>query len=59
MMRNPCLDMCEGGRRDAEAGGTALERWTGVAVVHAGGTRAADDVVFGEPAPAAYASLRS
>ena len=26
-----------------------LERWTGVAVIHAAGTHTGDDVVFGEP----------
>ena len=35
-------------RRFRQASGTVLERWTGIAIVHAGGTRTADDVVFGE-----------
>lgn len=35
--------------RFRQASGTVLERWTGIAIVHAGGTRTADDVVFGEP----------
>ena len=34
--------------RFRQASGTVLERWTGIAIVHAGGTRTADDVVFGE-----------
>lgn len=34
--------------RFRQANGTVLERWTGVVVIHAGGTRTADDVVFGE-----------
>lgn len=35
--------------RFRQATGTIVERWTGWAVVHAGGTSTADDVVFGEP----------
>ena len=34
--------------RFRQASGQVLERWTGVAVVYAAGTRTADDVVFGE-----------
>lgn len=34
--------------RFRQASGVVLERWTGIAIVHAGGTRTADDVVFGE-----------
>jgi predicted aspartyl protease len=32
-----------------QATGAVVERWTGVAIVHAGGTLAGDQVVFGEP----------
>ena len=32
-----------------QADGTVLARWTGPAFVHVAGTRATDDVVFGEP----------
>jgi predicted aspartyl protease len=35
--------------RFRQANGTVLERWTGFVIVHAGGTRTADDAVFGEP----------
>lgn len=35
--------------RFRQADGTVLERWTGVAIVHAGGTSTGDEVVFGEP----------
>jgi predicted aspartyl protease len=35
--------------RFRQADGTVLERWTGPAFIHAGGTRTTDDVVFGEP----------
>lgn len=35
--------------RFRQANGGVLERWTGVAIVHAAGTFTADDVVFGEP----------
>ena len=35
--------------RFRQADGTVLERWTGPAFVHVAGTRATDDVVFGEP----------
>jgi predicted aspartyl protease len=35
--------------RFRQAGGTVLERWIGVALVHVAGQRTADDVVFGEP----------
>lgn len=45
--------------RFRQANGTVLERWTGVAVVHAGGTRTADDVVFGEPADMILLGARS
>ncbi len=36
-------------RRFRQADGTILERWTGLAFVHAAGKRASDDVVFGQP----------
>ena len=36
--------------RFRQANGTILERWVGVAFVHVAGTKAVDDVVFGEPA---------
>jgi predicted aspartyl protease len=42
-----------------QASGTVLERWTGVAIVHAGGTRTADDVVFGEPGDMVLLGARS
>lgn len=32
-----------------QADGTTLARWTGPAIIHAAGTLATDDVVFGEP----------
>lgn len=32
-----------------QADGTILERWTGIAIVYAGGTLTADEVVFGQP----------
>lgn len=35
--------------RFRQADGTVLERWTGVAVVRAGGTSTGDEVVFGLP----------
>lgn len=34
--------------RFRQASGTIVERWTGVAVVHAAGTATGDEVVFGE-----------
>jgi predicted aspartyl protease len=42
-----------------QASGTVLERWTGIAIVHAGGTRTADDVVFGEPGDMVLLGARS
>ena len=42
-----------------QASGTVLERWTGVAIVHAGGTRTADDDVFGEPRDMVLLGARS
>jgi hypothetical protein len=41
------------------ADGTVLERWTGPAFVHVGGTRATDDVVFGEPGDLVLLGARS
>ena len=35
--------------RFRQASGTILSRWTGFAIVYAGGTTTADEVVFGEP----------
>ena len=35
--------------RFRQADGTILERWVGGAFLHVAGTRATDDVVFGEP----------
>jgi len=32
-----------------QANGSVLSRWTGPAIIHAAGTLATDDVVFGEP----------
>jgi predicted aspartyl protease len=32
-----------------QADGTILRRWTGTVVIHLGGKRAGDEVVFGEP----------
>jgi predicted aspartyl protease len=45
--------------RFRQASGTVLERWTGIAIVHAGGTRTADDVVFGEPEDMVLLGARS
>ncbi|MGE5731532.1 MAG: hypothetical protein ACM37U_06325 [Gemmatimonas sp.] len=55
---------CPGVERDKRlrfrhASGTVLERWTGFAIVHAGGTRTADDVVFGEPGDMVLLGARS
>jgi predicted aspartyl protease len=35
--------------RFQQADGTVLERWIGLAIIHAGGTFTNDEVVFGEP----------
>ena len=35
--------------RFRQADGTALERWAGAAIIHAGGTFTNDEVVFGAP----------
>jgi predicted aspartyl protease len=45
--------------RFRQASGQVIERWTGVAIVHAGGTRTADDVVFGEPGDMMLLGARS
>ncbi|MEP6621856.1 MAG: retroviral-like aspartic protease family protein [bacterium] len=45
--------------RFRQANGTILERWTGFAVVHAGGTRTVDEVVFGEPGDMLLLGARS
>lgn len=42
-----------------QANGTVLERATGVAVIHAAGTLAGDDVVFGEPGDLTLLGARS
>jgi hypothetical protein len=39
--------------------GTILERSTGFAIVHAGGTRTVDEVVFGEPGDMVLLGARS
>lgn len=45
--------------RFRQANGTVLERWTGFAIVHAGGTRTVDEVVFGEPGDMLLLGARS
>jgi len=45
--------------RFRQADGTVLERWTGPAFVHVAGTRASDDVVFGEPGDLVLLGARS
>ncbi len=45
--------------RFRQASGTVLERDTGVAVIHAAGTLAGDDVVFGEPGDMTLLGARS
>ena len=45
--------------RFGQADGTALSRWTGAALVHAAGRRAADEVVFGEPGDLALLGART
>lgn len=34
--------------RFRQADGSVFERWTGYAILHAGGTRTVDEVIFGE-----------
>ena len=45
--------------RFRQADGSVLERWTGPAFVHVAGTRATDDVVFGEPSDLVRLGSRS
>ena len=45
--------------RFRQADGSVLERWTGPAFVHVAGTRATDDVVFGEPGDLVLLGSRS
>jgi predicted aspartyl protease len=45
--------------RFRQASGRVVERWTGVAIVHAGGTFTGDDVVFGEPGDMVLLGARS
>ena len=45
--------------RFRQADGTVLTRWTGVAIVHAGGTATGDDIVFGEPGDMVLLGARS
>ena len=45
--------------RFRQASGTVLERWTGIAIIHAAGTLTADDVVFGEPGDMVLLGARS
>jgi predicted aspartyl protease len=45
--------------RFRQANGTILERCTGLAFVYAGGRRASDDVVFGEPGDLVLLGARS
>ncbi len=42
-----------------QADGTVLSRWTGAAVVYAGGTMTNDEVVFGEPGDVVLLGARS
>jgi predicted aspartyl protease len=42
-----------------QATGAVVERWTGVAVVYAGGTFTGDQVVFGEPGDLSLLGSRS
>jgi predicted aspartyl protease len=42
-----------------QASGALLSRWTGIAIVHAGGTSTGDDVVFGEPGDMILLGARS
>jgi predicted aspartyl protease len=46
-------------QRFRQANGTVLTRWTGIAIVHAGGTATGDDVVFGEPGDMVLLGARS
>jgi hypothetical protein len=42
-----------------QADGTVLSRWTGAALVYAGGTMTNDEVVFGEPGDLVLLGARS
>ena len=46
-------------RRFRQADGSVLERWTGFAIIHAAGTFAGDDVIFGEPGDLVLLGSRS
>jgi predicted aspartyl protease len=45
--------------RFRQANGTVLERWTGIAIVHVGGRKTGDDVVFGETGDLTLLGARS
>jgi len=45
--------------RFRQADGTVLERFTGFVIIHAGGTRTADNAVFGEPGDMTLLGARS
>lgn len=45
--------------RFRQADGSIIERWTGTVVVHVGGKRAGDEVVFGEPGDLVLLGSRS
>ncbi|MGQ0703692.1 MAG: hypothetical protein ACT4PM_11225 [Gemmatimonadales bacterium] len=45
--------------RFRQADGTILERWSGAALIHVAGRRAADEVVFGEPGDLVLLGSRS
>ncbi|HET9426029.1 MAG TPA: hypothetical protein VFO55_11710 [Gemmatimonadaceae bacterium] len=42
-----------------QADGSILERWSGSAIVHVAGRRAADEVIFGEPGDLVLLGARS
>lgn len=42
-----------------QADGSVLSRWTGGALVHAGGTTTSDEVVFGQPGDLVLLGARS
>jgi len=46
-------------RRFRQASGAIVERWVGLAWVHASGKRASDDVVFGQPGDMAILGART
>ena len=45
--------------RFRQADGIVLTRWTGIAIVHAGGTLTGDELVFGEPGDMVLLGARS